>query len=322
MRKRSTHIAIIAFAITVFGPALMPSTAKAWTAACAAAMPRIKVIGAEQFRLIASLKRSGDCSYYLPKVMALRSKFKAVSLGAGCTYWGTSNAHWAASMQKYCRTNVAKKSPSPNPAPSSANPPNPSDQKSVRRGSARDAGACSDDMSNCGGVSGPSYPPGPPVRPWGVGCTTLAPCSQPPPISPSIDLAEAKRLDEIQLQQYSNVYHNEQRFWQTVEAILAALGAEPPNAATYIEQSAESYQAQEIKRTMPDYLTDEEIADQAIDELAANKMASEIKNDPSTEQPAPNAQALWNKFEKALTDQDAPAQSLGPEGQAASPPPN
>jgi hypothetical protein len=279
---------------------------------------------------------NGNVSIYDPNYQSIMHRFWGCLLKCNAEGRRCGNANAGASTAKAASRNQETKQialPAHDRKSVPAIPVEESKQvnvrKSVRPESSRDAGACSDAMTNCGGNSESMPPPGPAQIPWGFrnqspykGCTTLAPCSQPQLPPPGIDLAEAKRIDEIRLQQYSNVYRDEKLFWQAVQAILEGLSAEPPDFGSAIEKAAEDYQAQEIKRAMPDYMTDEEVVDAAIDELAANRLGLAIKNDPTTQQPAPNAQELWNKIENALTVQDAPAASSLPQGQSAFPPLN
>jgi hypothetical protein len=323
-------------------------------------LSRFAAIVAHKKAVVAVLKQTGNCAL-LDQIIALdiqsgdvcRAGVAQYPSQCWCQILNAPGPYERKTLGKYCReqkptqtvanqptnqtgvmpgrsaTNSSQKSSAPGDKPRADI--NSNDQKSIRReGSSRDAGACSDAMTNCGGSSESMPLPGPAQIPWGFrnqspykGCTTLAPCSQPQLPPPGIDLAEAKRIDEIRLQQYSNVYRDEKLYWQAVQAILEGLSAEPPDFGSAIEKAAEDYQAQEIKRTMPDYMTDEEIVDEAIDELAANKMAGAIKNDPSATQPVPNAQELWDKIENALTVQDAPAASSPAAGPSAGfPPPN
>ncbi len=132
MRKRSMYNAIVVFAITLFSAALMPSTAKAQPA-CDAVMPRLKAIAAVQFRLVALIRRTGDCSSYLPELSARRSQFKALSLGAGCQYSGLTNAQNAATLRKYCRTNAAQKPQAPKARPTESASQKPAQRQEIAK---------------------------------------------------------------------------------------------------------------------------------------------------------------------------------------------
>jgi len=166
------------------------------------------------------------------------------------------------------------------------------------------ADACRDDQ---GCFTGPAVPLQ--TTPY-VGCKTYAPCSQPQPRPAGIDRAEAKRLDEIRLQQYSTKFAEEKRFWQVVRAIIDGLGgAKSPDFGSYMDERGKDYQNSQIKKTFPDFMTDDEIVDAAIDEVASQK-AWEAAPDPTPQPPAPNAQELWDRFENALKAEDAPAESL------------